>query len=168
MANLRTLFLLALAMTATTAFAQVEMRLAYMTERPNTIPTVFPNDQLFKFMTASAYIDASELKKASVSQNNERIGVTVRITDSARKKFNRLAAANVKTLARPDGEGELVGLALLVDDHVHSLIHSVHRLPSAEVVLDTGDVSVAVPDRLHRARFLAQRINASAAGQKAR
>ena len=47
-ANLRMLFPIMLAMVATTAFAQVEMRLAYMTERPNTIPAVFPNNPLFR------------------------------------------------------------------------------------------------------------------------
>ena len=155
------LFLVVLAFVATTAVAQVEMRLAYMTQRPETIPAVFPNDQLFRFMTASAYIGASELKKASVSQRDGRLGVTVRITDSARRKFNRLAAANLKTLARQDEEGELVGIALLLDGRVQSLIHSTHRLTSSVVVLDMGDVNGAVSDHRSRAQTLAQRINDS-------
>lgn len=104
------------------------MRLAYMTERPNTVRAVFPNDQLFRFMNASAYISASELKEASVSQRDGRPGVTIRITESARRKLNRLAAANLKTLARQDDEGELVGIALLLDGRVQSLIHITHRL----------------------------------------
>ncbi len=167
-ANFRMLFPLALVMAATTAFAQVEIRLAYMTERPGTIPAVFPNDQLYTFMTASAHISASELKTASVSQNDERIGVAVRITESARRKFNRLAAANIKTLARADEGGEVVCLALLVDGQVHSLVQGIHRLPSTEVQLDMGDDRLAVSARLHRARSLAQRINASTARQKPR
>ena len=165
-ANLRMLFPIVLAFVATTSIAQVEMRLAYMTERPATIPAVFPNDQLFKFMTSNAYIGASELKQASLSQRDGRLGVTVRITEAARRKFNRLAAANLKTLAKQDDEGELVGIALLFDGRVQSLIHSTHRLPSAVVVLDMGDVTDALSDHRTRAHSLAQRINESSAGRK--
>lgn len=167
MQKLRVVISIVLAIFAPSAFAQLEMRLAYTTEKPDTIPTIFPNDPFFKFMASTPFVSSSELRRATVSQHDGSVGQNVRITNSARKKFNRLAAANTKSLARQDGHGEFVGIAILVDGRVRSVIQGVHHLPIPDIALGLFDDRLPLAERLQEARALALRINNSAGAEHA-
>lgn len=162
MSSLRTGLFVALVMYSALVSAQVEFRLAYMDERPNSVAAQFPNDRLFKFMAASPYVAASELRHALVVHDGERIAVLVTITESARRKFNRIVAANQRSLRRPAG-GERLGLAVLVGGQIHSVLQGVHLLTAREMQLDAGDDQLPNAERLQSAQDLAQRINDGAA-----
>ncbi len=159
MKSWQAVLVIALSVTTTTALAQVEFRLAYMTERAGALPAAFPNDQRYRFIAQTPYVASAELKAASVSRVERRPVVLLRMTETARKKLNRLTDANVKALAGPD-DVELTGLAMLVSGQVHSVLETVHRLPSAEMIVVTGDDRHPFSVQLDDARALVKRMNA--------
>jgi hypothetical protein len=57
---------------------------------------------------------------------------------------------------------ELLGLAMLVDGQVRSVLETVNPLPSTEMLLVTGDDRLPASVRLDNARALVKRINLSA------
>lgn len=161
MKSWQAVLVIALSATTTTALAQVEFRLAYITEKAGALPAAFPNDQRYRFIAQTPYVASVELKAASVSGFERRPVVLLLITETARKKLNRLTEANVKALAGPN-DVELTGLAMLVDGQIHSVLETVHRLPSAEMLVVTGDDRLPVSVQLDNARALVKRVNLNA------
>jgi hypothetical protein len=148
-----------LALFAGSVPGQVEFRLAYMREQPNALPAAFPNDHLFKYMSAAPFIGPADLKKAAASLQQGRGMVSIEITESARKKFNGLVAANVRAQERDVFEDH-VGLAVLVDGRVRSVIQGVfHELPSREFWWSPADDRLPARAQLQEAQALAKRIN---------
>ena len=165
MKNCRTVLVIALLAMTTPALAQVEFRLAYTAEAAGALPAAFPNDQRYRFMAETPYVGSSEVKAASVSMFEGRAVVLLRMTEGARKKVNRLTAANLNALAGPD-DAALTGLAMMVEGQVHSVLETVHRLHSSEMLVVTGDDRLPVSVQLDNARALVKRMNLKATNKR--
>ena len=143
------------------ASAQLELHLAYMSERPGSKPAHFPNDHLFKFMSVVPYISADALQAAKIVKSPDGVAVEVSISTESRRRFNSLAASNVKAQERNDFAAH-TGLAVVLNGRPEMVIQGVFQtLPKNALWLNLG-AGIWESEALKRAQVWADAVNKKA------
>ncbi len=141
-----------------TATAQVQFHLAYMRHTDGAVPATFSNDTSFKFMSAEPLIRADELTKAKAFLSQGQATVEIGISNAARKKFNQLAAQNIRTQEKGLFE-EHIGLAVVVDGKPTQVIQGVFQsLPEKKMWWSPADDRLPPAEQLRISQKFASKI----------
>ena len=144
------------------ATAQVEFHLAYMKRVPDSSPTVFPNDHLFKFMSLTTFIGAKDFRRATASLQEGRGYVAFRVSAAAAKRFNELVKANIANQERGSFENH-IGLAVVVDGQVHQVIQGVFQpLQDQTLWWTPADDRLPQQEQLRMAQAIAKKVRGGA------
>jgi hypothetical protein len=132
-----------------------------MRQLPESIPVVFPNDPLFKFVSGRVFFSPEEIETARASLIDGRGWVEIQISPAAAKRFNELVRSNCENQESGLFENH-VGLGVLVEGQAHQVIQGIFRLLESNTWWWTpADDRLPPDEQLRQAQTMAMKIFAS-------